>query len=125
MNNLEVITEEIKKLESQALTYSVADKLASLYIILEHNSPATITKKELSPVLNGSEFLDAVSSVDVSSLLRILDEHMNVVQLLFPMEYEALIKKNHCIKKVGINSLLFCIRDHQACIQLSSLRKSQ
>lgn len=99
MNNLEVITEEIKKLESQALTYSAADKLASLYIILEHNSPATITKKELSPVLNGSEFLDAVSSVDVSSLLRILDEHMNVVQLLFPMEYEALIKKIIALKK--------------------------
>ena len=91
MNNLDIINDEIIKLEAQPMTYAIADKLASLYIIQEHHSPTA--KKEVSPILEGSEFLETASSVDISSLLRILDEHMNVIQLLYPKEYEALIKK--------------------------------
>ena len=39
-----------------------------------------------------SEFLAAASGVDITELLNILDEHMNVVKVLHQREYESLIK---------------------------------
>ena len=50
-----------------------------------------------------SEFLIAASNVenvDVASLLYILNEHIEVVKLLHPSEYESLIKKIRELKQV-------------------------
>ena len=43
--------------------------------------------------MDGSEFLSVASGVNVSNLLTVLDEHMDVIKLLHPKEYETLIQK--------------------------------
>ena len=55
----------------------------------------------MSPESYASEFLIAASNVDVASLLDILNEHMEVVKLLHPREYESLIKKITELKQVS------------------------
>lgn len=91
--NLEIIIDEIEKLESQPMSYSVADKLATLYIVRDHSLPKESFPKGITPELNGNEFFEAVSNVDITELLDVLNEHMTVVQLLLPKEYEALVQK--------------------------------
>lgn len=52
-----------------------------------------VQKCEVSPELDGSEFLSVASGVNISSLLLILDEHMDVIKLLHPKGYDTLIQK--------------------------------
>ena len=95
MNNLQTINDEIEKLESMPITYSIADKLASLYIIKEHGK---IQHNNNVPKLDGSDFLKACSNVDIPSLLLILDDHMNAIRILYPKEYTALLTKINDLK---------------------------
>lgn len=92
--NIDEINREIAVLESGQTTYVTCEKLSQLYIVRDHLCSADdVQKFELSPRLDGSEFLDVSSNVNVSDLLLILDEHMEVIKLLLPKEYEALIQK--------------------------------
>ena len=53
---------------------------------------STTSARRVAPESYKSEFLAAASGVDITELLNILDEHMSVVKVLHPMEYESLIK---------------------------------
>ena len=53
---------------------------------------STTSARGVAPEYYKSEFLAAASCVDITELLNILDEHMNVVKVLHPREYESLIK---------------------------------
>ena len=90
MNNLKIINEEISRLEEMPISYSVAEKLASLYIVKDHS---TLSKTKNVPEIDGSDFLKTASGVDVYSLLLVLDEHMTAIKILYPKEYQALLKR--------------------------------
>lgn len=92
--NIDEIDREIKALEKGQTTFAACEKLAQLYIVRDHLISADdVQKCELSPRMDGSEFLSVASGVNVSSLLLILDEHMDVIKLLHPKEYDTLIQK--------------------------------
>ena len=86
--------------------------LAWLYVVKDHidathaentsapRDESTTSAREMSQESYASEFLIAASNVDVASLLYVLNEHMEVVKLLHPREYESLIKKIRELKQV-------------------------
>lgn len=80
------INDEIEDLEQSETTWQNIEKLAWLYIIKNN-------LKEYSYDSKDSEFLQACQNVDVVPLLNLLDEHMEVVKILHPKEYRALISR--------------------------------
>ena len=100
MSSIDEINKTILDLEQHDTTYATCEKLAWLYVVRDHidapriqNNECVEARTDKSPESYASEFLIAASNVDVSSLLNILNEHMEVVKLLHPREYEALIEK--------------------------------
>ena len=93
MISLETIEREINELEARGdTTYSICERLSWLYVVRDHLRPVredSRTTQELS----GSEFLEAVSGVSYSALMRILDEHMSALQVVQPREYESVMDK--------------------------------
>jgi len=82
------IEEEIEDLELSETTWQNIDKLSQLYIIRNN-----FIKDGQS--YGDSEFLKACENVDVKSLLILLDEHMEIIRMLHPKEYSALIDRIH------------------------------
>ena len=80
------IKEEIAELEQSETTWQNIEKLAWLYIVRDN-------LKEYSFESKDSEFLEACQDADIQSLLELLDEHMEVVKVLHPKEYRALIDR--------------------------------
>lgn len=97
--NVQVIEDEIIKLEHSDTTWQNCEKLASLYIVRDHlkeppeRETLSVSYETVSRV-GGSEFLDACSAApDIAEVLYILDEHMTVIEALYPREYSAIINK--------------------------------
>lgn len=94
MISLDEVNKTILELEQHDTTYATCEKLAWLYTVRDHiNRAPDFVERMASPNLSGSEFLTAASNKDVSKLLEILDEHVDVVKLLHPSEYESLIQR--------------------------------
>lgn len=92
--NIDEINREIKALETGQTTFAACEKLSQLYIVRDHLGSANDAQKcEVSPRMDGSEFLSVASGVNVSNLLTVLNEHMDVIKLLHPKEYDTLIQK--------------------------------
>lgn len=98
--NMQEIDNEIAKLEHSDTTWSNCEKLSVLYgvkngiISVNANTEAPIEqKKEIAYSYANSEFIAVVQGVQLEPLLEILDEHFEVVKLLFPKEYDAVIQK--------------------------------
>lgn len=103
MISIDEINKTILELEQHDTTYATCEKLAWLYIVKDHidNTHATPSAQQdesttgargVVPESYKSEFLAAASNVDITELLDILDEHMNVIKVLHPREYESLMK---------------------------------
>ena len=88
MNNAE-IEAEIRRLEASDTTMQNCSRLAVLYVINDHKKtqPRTISTK------GNSQFLDACKNAPIEKVLDVLDEHMSCIEILYPREYQALIKK--------------------------------
>ena len=43
--------------------------------------------------MEGSPFLAACSGADIAEILRVMDEHMEAVRVIYPKEYEAITVK--------------------------------
>ena len=87
--NSDEIRAEIIRLEKEETTYQNCSKLAVLYSVIEH-----LGKQEPAEYSYGeSEFLTVVSQAPLTGVMEILDEHMNAVQVLYPKEYTALIRR--------------------------------
>lgn len=91
MINLEEIDKAILELESHDTTYATCEKLAWLYIVKDHISGNTLTRKA-TPNYQ-SEFLAAATNCEIDRLMKILDEHFEVVKAIFPKEYEKVIQR--------------------------------
>ena len=113
MISIDEVNKTILELEQHYTTYATCEKLAWLYIVKDHidathvattsapRDESTTSAREMSQESYASEFLIAASNVDVASLLYVLNEHMEVVKLLHPREYESLIKKIRELKQAS------------------------
>ena len=108
MPTKEELLDAIKELQSKAPTYSTCEKLATFYTLLSHlysdkdkdqqgysyNTGYMFPSNDQS-----SDFKKAISGKDIEQVVEILDEHMQVVSLLFPKEYKAVIQKIDEVQK--------------------------
>ena len=85
--NIEVIEKSIKELEQAEATYASCERLASLYIVRDHMQQMT-TKK-----MTGSDFIEEAVAAGFEKTVEIMNEHMEVIKLLHPKEYEAILQK--------------------------------
>lgn len=85
--NREVIEKSIKELEQAEATYASCERLASLYIVRDHMQQTT-TKK-----MTGSDFIEAAAAAGFEKTVEVINEHMEVIKLLHPKEYEAILQK--------------------------------
>lgn len=90
MIDLDIIEREIHDLEARGdTTYSMCERLSWLYVVRDHLRPVTMKPQELY----GSEFLETASKRDYASVMRILDEHMDAIKVVYPNEYENVISR--------------------------------
>ena len=97
--NLVEIENEIAGLEQGETTWASIQRLSWLYTVRDHLGDA-----RPGPVLQSahtvdvmpdfdSEFGHCVCGVDVRALMGILSEHMDVVKILYPKEYQAVLDR--------------------------------
>lgn len=92
MISLETIEREINELESRGeTTYSQCERLCWLYTVRDHLLPAKADSR--TQRLEGSEFLEASSGVSYPALMKILDEHMSAIRIVYEKEYENVMAK--------------------------------
>lgn len=87
--DIKEIRDEVNRLEQSETNYQNCQRLSVLYSILDHHQ----TKKETRYSGASSEFLLAMSKADEQKALKILDEHMEAIRVLYPKEYRVIINK--------------------------------
>lgn len=95
MPSKEDILEAIREIQSKEPTYSNCEKLATFYTLLRYlysEEEGQSYSDGKIPVMNGSEFRQAITGKDIEKVVDVLDEHMKVVMALFPKEYKAVIR---------------------------------
>jgi hypothetical protein len=92
MVSLDTIEKEIAELEARGeTTYAQCERLAWLYICRDHLLP---TKEDArTRELHGSEFLEACSDKPYPALMKVLDEHIDAIRVIYPKEYEGLMAR--------------------------------
>ena len=95
--NTEEIRKEIAELEKADTNYPNVQRLSWLYTVHDHLSkdktPIIASKvQSVMPTYSG-EFGEAVSGVNIDGLMSVLSEHMEVIKILYPKEYHAVIQK--------------------------------
>ena len=93
--SLDVIEREIDRLETKETTYYVCERLACLYAVRDH---MTAGGDKMTEATRGSDFLEACSGVSYAALMRVLDEHMEAIKLLYPKSYESLMQRIRALK---------------------------
>ena len=93
--NISEIEEEILKLEKADTNWQNVQRLAWLYTVRDHLSsdkmPIVANKvMQVMPNYSG-EFGQAVSGTNIDSVMSVLSEHMEVIKILFPKEYQEVI----------------------------------
>lgn len=99
--NIEEIHAEIASLEQADTNWQNIQKLAWLYTVKDHlfqdNVPIIANSvRDVMPEYAG-EFGEAVSGATINELMNILSEHMSVIKILHPKEYQSVIDR---IKKI-------------------------
>lgn len=93
MPSKEELLDAIREIQSKEPTYSNCEKLATFYTLLRYlYSEEEGQSRDAFPASSGSEFRQAIAGKDIGKVVDVLDEHMKVVQALFPKEYKAVIK---------------------------------
>ena len=85
MIDVSVIEDEISALEEEETTYETCERLACLYTVRDHllvKQPSTETP---------SEFLTVAVGVPTPDLMRVMNEHMEALRVVYPTEYEAVV----------------------------------
>lgn len=92
MISLEKIEREIDEIEAtHDTTYRTCQRLSWLYTVRDHLLPQQHDQRTQS--LSGSEFLELSSGVPYPALMKVLDEHLEAIRLLYPKSYDALMDK--------------------------------
>lgn len=93
MISLETIEREISELEARETSYRLCERLSWLYVVRDHILAEKYPQGSTTPRLEGSEFLEAASGVSYPDLMRILDEQVEAIRLMYPKTYEELMRK--------------------------------
>ena len=93
MINLDEINVEIEKLENQPVTYTNIQRLSWLYTVRDHNMIGQ--KPSISGTIpdGDSEFMCACRCGSVESIMSIMDELMDTINVLQPRLYDAVMQK--------------------------------
>ena len=93
MLSIEEVERTILELEKRDTTYATCERLAWLYIVHDHLTQRIVQEKARAAEMEGSPFLAACSGADIAEILRVMDEHMEALSVVYPKEYEAVIRK--------------------------------
>lgn len=85
-------------------TASTCQLMASCYTILDHLFPESSRSADIAPVqlysmapepveTGGSEFVQAARAAGMARLLEVMDEHMDCIRILYPKEYETIMRR--------------------------------
>lgn len=99
MMSIEEVERTILELEKRDTTYATCERLAWLYIVHDHLTQRIVQEKARAAEMEGSPFLSACSGAEISEILRVLNEHMDAVRVIYPKEYEAVVKRISALKK--------------------------
>ena len=96
MIDLETIEREISELEARQPSYKACERLSWLYIVRDHLY-AKIYPQEgqagLKSSLSGSDFLDAANGKPYEDVMKVVDEHLETIKLLYPKTYDGLVQR--------------------------------
>ena len=93
------IRKEIDELKEAETTWQNIEKLAALYQVCEcvNDQPSTDKKTQktidVMPDCGIGDFEEVCSGKAVYPLMDVLSEHMQVVKLIMPKEYQAVIER--------------------------------
>lgn len=96
MIDLETIEREISELEARQPSYKACERLSWLYIVRDHLMAKMYPpegKATIKTALSGSEFLDAANGKPYEDVLKLVDEHLETIRMLYPKTYSALVDK--------------------------------
>ena len=93
MTDLEIIEAEIDRLETKDTSYYTCSRLATLYTVRDHLKPQAINDSELLPKMGGSDFLESASGKSCKDVLKVVDEHLETIRMLYPKTYEGLVQR--------------------------------
>ena len=93
MLSVEEVERTILELEKRDTTYATCERLAWLYIVHDHLTQRIVQEKARASEMEGSPFLAACSGAEIAEILRVMDEHMEALRVVYPKEYEAVIRK--------------------------------
>lgn len=106
--DIDEIKQHIHKLKCGSTDWQSVEKLAALCTVRDEleepeerqsAAPQTVTVQEpilpeySTSELPQSEFVEAASAAPFGALINILDEHMSAIKLVYPKEYELVIRK--------------------------------
>lgn len=95
--SLEKVEREIDELEARGeTTYSLCERLAWLYVVRDHLRPEARASE--TQALSGSEFLEAASGVSYPALMKVLDEHMEAMKVVYEREYSRVLAAIKALK---------------------------
>lgn len=98
MIDLETIEREINELEARGdTTYAICERLSWLYVCRDHLRPVREDTRATQQ-MDGSDFLEACSNVPYPMLMRILDEHMSAMKVVYEKEYENVMAKIRALR---------------------------
>ena len=99
MLSIEDVERTILELEKRDTTYATCERLAWLYIVHDHLTQHIVQEKARAAEMEGSPFLAACSGAEIEEILRVMNDHMDAVMLIYPKEYEAVVKRIESTKQ--------------------------
>jgi hypothetical protein len=96
MTSKEELLDTINEIKQKEPTYANCEKLATFYTLLRYlysEETGQSYSAGVFPATNGSEFRQAIAGKDIEKVVDVLDEHMEVVMILFPKEYKEVIRR--------------------------------
>ena len=104
--DIDEINEHIRKLKCEETSWQSVNKLAALCTVRDELEEAHAPETQIQALPPTdyrsaystatepqSDFVAAASSVPFGGLMQVLDEHMKAIKLVYPKEYELVMRK--------------------------------
>ena len=104
--DIDEINEHIRKLKCEETSWQSVNKLAALCTVRDELEEAHAPETQIQALPPAdyraaysaatepqSDFVVAASSVPFGGLMQVLDEHMKAIKLVYPKEYELVMRK--------------------------------
>lgn len=94
--DLDMIEAEIDRLELRPTSFYTCRRLSTLYNVRDHILADRYPKEvnaSLKSSLSGSEFLDAANGKPYEDVLKVVNEHLDTIKMLYPKTYDGVIQR--------------------------------